>query len=84
MVILSVLRVLLEFMLAVAAIASYNFGSDLLCAIAGLYFWPVKLVGGCASLSAMCFLLEKIKDVGLSTLFQTNFFRLFFRYCTGV
>ena len=21
---------------------------------------------------------------GLSTLFQTNFFRLFFRYCTGV
>ena len=25
------------------------------------------------------------KDVnGLSTLFQTNFFRLFFRYCTGV
>ena len=22
--------------------------------------------------------------VGLSTLFQTNFFRLFFRYCTGV
>ena len=25
----------------------------------------------------------KIKG-GLSTLFQTNFFRLFFRYCTGV
>ena len=24
------------------------------------------------------------KDFGLSTLFQTNFFRLFFRYCTGV
>ena len=23
-------------------------------------------------------------DDGLSTLFQTNFFRLFFRYCTGV
>lgn len=23
-------------------------------------------------------------DYGLSTLFQTNFFRLFFRYCTGV
>lgn len=23
-------------------------------------------------------------DFGLSTLFQTNFFRLFFRYCTGV
>ena len=23
-------------------------------------------------------------SVGLSTLFQTNFFRLFFRYCTGV
>ena len=23
-------------------------------------------------------------DNGLSTLFQTNFFRLFFRYCTGV
>jgi len=22
--------------------------------------------------------------LGLSTLFQTNFFRLFFRYCTGV
>ena len=27
--------------------------------------------------------LEEI-GVGLSTLFQTNFFRLFFRYCTGV
>jgi len=26
---------------------------------------------------------EQIKS-GLSTLFQTNFFRLFFRYCTGV
>lgn len=24
------------------------------------------------------------KLTGLSTLFQTNFFRLFFRYCTGV
>ena len=24
------------------------------------------------------------KTIGLSTLFQTNFFRLFFRYCTGV
>lgn len=23
-------------------------------------------------------------NTGLSTLFQTNFFRLFFRYCTGV
>ena len=23
-------------------------------------------------------------ESGLSTLFQTNFFRLFFRYCTGV
>lgn len=23
-------------------------------------------------------------SLGLSTLFQTNFFRLFFRYCTGV
>ena len=23
-------------------------------------------------------------EFGLSTLFQTNFFRLFFRYCTGV
>ena len=28
---------------------------------------------------------EIIKEqFGLSTLFQTNFFRLFFRYCTGV
>ena len=25
-----------------------------------------------------------IREDGLSTLFQTNFFRLFFRYCTGV
>lgn len=24
------------------------------------------------------------EKLGLSTLFQTNFFRLFFRYCTGV
>ena len=27
---------------------------------------------------------QNIEDIGLSTLFQTNFFRLFFRYCTGV
>ena len=28
---------------------------------------------------------QQRKDLdGLSTLFQTNFFRLFFRYCTGV
>ena len=28
---------------------------------------------------------NKLDDInGLSTLFQTNFFRLFFRYCTGV
>ena len=26
----------------------------------------------------------EMDKVGLSTLFQTNFFRLFFRYCTGV
>ena len=26
----------------------------------------------------------KKTESGLSTLFQTNFFRLFFRYCTGV
>ena len=25
-----------------------------------------------------------MNNLGLSTLFQTNFFRLFFRYCTGV
>ena len=25
-----------------------------------------------------------LENNGLSTLFQTNFFRLFFRYCTGV
>lgn len=29
-------------------------------------------------------LSEKHLNDGLSTLFQTNFFRLFFRYCTGV
>lgn len=29
-------------------------------------------------------LSEKEEIFGLSTLFQTNFFRLFFRYCTGV
>ena len=27
---------------------------------------------------------ELVNKIGLSTLFQTNFFRLFFRYCTGV
>ena len=29
-------------------------------------------------------ILENKDKGGLSTLFQTNFFRLFFRYCTGV
>lgn len=29
-------------------------------------------------------LIRLRKENGLSTLFQTNFFRLFFRYCTGV
>lgn len=27
---------------------------------------------------------KSYRKSGLSTLFQTNFFRLFFRYCTGV
>ena len=27
---------------------------------------------------------QDFSQIGLSTLFQTNFFRLFFRYCTGV
>ena len=30
------------------------------------------------------FKYNKKANIGLSTLFQTNFFRLFFRYCTGV
>ena len=30
------------------------------------------------------YILNSEKNFGLSTLFQTNFFRLFFRYCTGV
>lgn len=29
-------------------------------------------------------LVQELDEYGLSTLFQTNFFRLFFRYCTGV
>ena len=29
-------------------------------------------------------LREEGRNIGLSTLFQTNFFRLFSRYCTGV
>ena len=28
--------------------------------------------------------VKAMEEIGLSTLFQTNFFRLFFRYCTGV
>ena len=28
--------------------------------------------------------VRRVEIPGLSTLFQTNFFRLFFRYCTGV
>ncbi len=28
--------------------------------------------------------IRRYEQGGLSTLFQTNFFRLFFRYCTGV
>ena len=37
---------------------------------------------------AVAFILNYLPSLlgktGLSTLFQTNFFRLFFRYCTGV
>ena len=39
------------------------------------------VVGAAAGTLAVMFLAACI---GLSTLFQTNFFRLFFRYCTGV
>ena len=35
-----------------------------------------------ASKASVIISLEEVD--GLSTLFQTNFFRLFFRYCTGV
>ena len=37
------------------------------------------------TLNELCLILDcSVEDIGLSTLFQTNFFRLFFRYCTGV
>ena len=36
------------------------------------------------SIDSLLALAETKGKFGLSTLFQTNFFRLFFRYCTGV
>ena len=35
-------------------------------------------------LEDISYLNKLSRHIGLSTLFQTNFFRLFFRYCTGV
>ena len=62
-----------------------------------LFFLLRKPTGN--SVAAMCMMLvmlpffmlamyekhgQPLEKIGLSTLFQTNFFRLFFRYCTGV
>ena len=43
-------------------------------------------ISGQADKEAEDFITETLLKAlfGLSTLFQTNFFRLFFRYCTGV
>ena len=49
-----------------------------LCLCAGLLLIPSAPVSAATGPSA------PKAVVGLSTLFQTNFFRLFFRYCTGV
>lgn len=48
-------------------------------------FSYAKIIVNCAIITVLCnhYLHMKIY-YGLSTLFQTNFFRLFFRYCTGV
>lgn len=49
--------------------------------IAGLAAVSVLLIFGISRVLYK----EPVQELpGLSTLFQTNFFRLFFRYCTGV
>ena len=52
-----------------AYVAEHNDGMK----VSNLYIAQVKAKYG---------IIER--ENGLSTLFQTNFFRLFFRYCTGV
>ena len=50
-----------------------------------IYFLTIKQYEQAQNIITDC--LRKFPtsyECGLSTLFQTNFFRLFFRYCTGV
>ena len=48
----------------------------------------IAVICGCLTMLVYkngVYYIDSLKEtVGLSTLFQTNFFRLFFRYCTGV
>ena len=45
----------------------------------------VSAIFDCYDLAVLGLAMDtNMKATGLSTLFQTNFFRLFFRYCTGV
>ena len=44
----------------------------------------LTLVGTLFTNGTTAFAASPQANIGLSTLFQTNFFRLFFRYCTGV
>ena len=45
---------------------------------------PEKLKAQAGNVDKKKLFLMSLPYIGLSTLFQTNFFRLFFRYCTGV
>ena len=49
--------------------------------VVGAFECAIEYQGGRGSIKDTA--MNYIKG-GLSTLFQTNFFRLFFRYCTGV
>lgn len=49
-------------LLAAVAVMSYRLGADILCNLTNLYIWPIKLIGGCAVLSSVYLVLEKLKE----------------------
>lgn len=62
MIFLSLLRVVIEIILASIAVTCYKIGADILCNLTNLYVWPIKLVGGCAVLASVYLVLEKLKE----------------------
>mgnify|MGYP006993852949 CR=1 FL=1 len=63
MIVWCVIRFIIEIAIAFIAVKSFVFGADIMCAITSTNYWAVQLVGGCAALSVVYYVMSKAKDI---------------------